>query len=308
MIPGPPTTAARVPGSSSDAAAWDEVSSSSASTSIPARASRATYSERVGPELLVTKAIRSPASWSRRTASGEPGMGVPANQTTPSRSSTQSIPGSLLRPPASATMNGCPASFLSLASATRARTWHRSTMSSARLMTSSPSPTGWPSWPEAPPTWSASSCRITTTRATATWARRPSWTPGGTAGSCERDGTPGFYGYRMRFADPAGGPRQTLGVIGALELEPPGTGILPHEETTPKAKTDRLELLRATSANLSPIWGLAPVSGLSSLLHAARSTRRACHGPRPGQPRDVADRRRRPDQGHPDPGGVRAGR
>jgi uncharacterized protein (DUF1015 family) len=84
-------------------------------------------------------------------------------------------------------------------------------------------------------------------------------------GILRRDGVPGFYGYRMRFADPAGGPRQTLGVIGALELEPPGTGILPHEETTPKAKTDRLELLRATSANLSPIWGLAPVSGLSSL-------------------------------------------
>ena len=50
-----------------------------------------------------------------------------------------------------------------------------------------------------------------------------------------------------------------------MELEPPGTGILPHEETTPKAKTDRLELLRATSTNLSPIWGLTPVAGLSAL-------------------------------------------
>ncbi len=68
----------------------------------------------------------------------------------------------------------------------------------------------------------------------------------------------------MRFADPAGTARQTLGVIGALELEPPGAGILPHEETTPKAKTDRLELLRATSANLSPIWGLAAGAGLSA--------------------------------------------
>ena len=113
-----------------------------------------------------------------------------------------------------------------------------------------------------PRTWSASSCRITTTRATATWARPAlldAWRREIPKG---RDS--GFYGYRMRFADPAGGPRQTLGVIGALELEPPGTGILPHEETTPKAKTDRLELLRATSANLFPIWGLAPVSGLSS--------------------------------------------
>ena len=68
----------------------------------------------------------------------------------------------------------------------------------------------------------------------------------------------------MSFSDPAGTPRQTVGVIGALGLEPPGRGILPHEETTPKAKTDRLELLRATRANLSPIWGLAPAAGLSA--------------------------------------------
>ena len=82
-------------------------------------------------------------------------------------------------------------------------------------------------------------------------------------GILHRDEVPGLYGYRMRFADPSGAPRQTVGVIGALELEPPGAGILPHEETTPKAKTDRLELLRATSTNLSPIWGLAPTPGLS---------------------------------------------
>ncbi len=83
-------------------------------------------------------------------------------------------------------------------------------------------------------------------------------------GIFKRDNVPALYGYRMRFTGPAGEPRQTVGVIGALELEPPGAGILPHEETTPKAKTDRLELLRATSANLSPIWGLAPGSGLSA--------------------------------------------
>jgi uncharacterized protein (DUF1015 family) len=83
-------------------------------------------------------------------------------------------------------------------------------------------------------------------------------------GILHRDSEPAFYGYRMRFTDPAGAERQTIGVIGALGLEPPGTGILPHEETTPKAKTDRLELLRATRANLSPIWGLSPGSRLTS--------------------------------------------
>jgi uncharacterized protein (DUF1015 family) len=83
-------------------------------------------------------------------------------------------------------------------------------------------------------------------------------------GILHRDPVPAFYGYRMGFRDPAGGARQTVGVIGALELEPPGSGILPHEQTTPKAKTDRLELLRATRANLSPIWGLTPAGGLAA--------------------------------------------
>jgi uncharacterized protein (DUF1015 family) len=83
-------------------------------------------------------------------------------------------------------------------------------------------------------------------------------------GILHRDPAPAFYGYRMRFRDTAGAARQTVGVIGALELEPPGSGILPHEQTTPKAKTDRLELLRATRANLSPIWGLTPAGGLAA--------------------------------------------
>jgi uncharacterized protein (DUF1015 family) len=90
-----------------------------------------------------------------------------------------------------------------------------------------------------------------------------SWRDGGIL---HRDPEPYFYGYRMTFTDHAGATRSTLGVIGALGLEMPGEGILPHEETTPKAKTDRLELIRATRANLSPIWGLSPVAGLSDLL------------------------------------------
>ena len=90
-----------------------------------------------------------------------------------------------------------------------------------------------------------------------------SWRDGGIL---HRDGQESFYGYRMSFTDPAGRPSHTVGVIGSLGLEAPGSGILPHEETTPKAKTDRLELLRATRANLSPIWGLSPGTGLSAHL------------------------------------------
>lgn len=77
---------------------------------------------------------------------------------------------------------------------------------------------------------------------------------------------PAFYVYRMGFHDETGRPRQTAGILGALELSQPGQGgILPHERTTPKDKADRLDILRTTQVNLSPIWGLSPAEGLSAL-------------------------------------------
>lgn len=83
------------------------------------------------------------------------------------------------------------------------------------------------------------------------------------------DDVPGFYIYRMGFKDDQGRPRQTSGVLGALALEPPGEGILPHERTTPKDKQDRLNLLRETRTNLSPIWGLSLSAGLAGLCEPA---------------------------------------
>ena len=82
-----------------------------------------------------------------------------------------------------------------------------------------------------------------------------------------RDDVPSFTLYRMQFTDSTGKPRNVVGVIGALEVVDEGAGgVLPHERTTPKAKTDRLELTRATDANLSPVWGLSLADGLS-ILH-----------------------------------------
>ena len=75
------------------------------------------------------------------------------------------------------------------------------------------------------------------------------------------DAAPVFYAYRMT----APGGDRTSGVIGALACEPIGGEILPHEQTIPKDRSDRLDLLRACNANLSPIWGLSLTEGLSTL-------------------------------------------
>jgi uncharacterized protein (DUF1015 family) len=83
------------------------------------------------------------------------------------------------------------------------------------------------------------------------------------------DDRPSFTIYRMSFTDEAGTRRDTVGVIGGLEVVDEGAGgVLPHERTTPKAKTDRLDLTRTTEANLSPVWGLSLTAGLSALLAA----------------------------------------
>ena len=80
------------------------------------------------------------------------------------------------------------------------------------------------------------------------------------------DPTPAFYVYRMGFHDEDGRPRQTTGVIGALALSGPDEGqVLPHERTMGKPKDDRLRLLGATGANLSPVWCLSLAAGLSEL-------------------------------------------
>ena len=62
----------------------------------------------------------------------------------------------------------------------------------------------------------------------------------------------------MVAVDDAGVERRTTGVIGALELSPPGTDILPHEHTTKKAKSDRLDLLRSQPLRTSRPSGACP--------------------------------------------------
>ena len=81
------------------------------------------------------------------------------------------------------------------------------------------------------------------------------------------DDEPSFTLYRLSFIDETGSPREIVGVLGGLEVVDAGAGgVLPHERTTPKASTDRLDLTRATQANLSPVWGLSLTAGLAELL------------------------------------------
>ena len=83
----------------------------------------------------------------------------------------------------------------------------------------------------------------------------------------QRDDEPSLTLYRTSFTDETGKSRNIVGVIGSLEVVDEGAGgVLPHEQTTPKAQTDRLDLTRATDANLSPVWGLSTKIGLSALL------------------------------------------
>jgi uncharacterized protein (DUF1015 family) len=88
-----------------------------------------------------------------------------------------------------------------------------------------------------------------------------------------RDERDSFYLHEHEF-DVAGRRLVRRGIFGALRLYPQSEGVvLPHELTFPKAKADRLELLRATRVNTSPVFGMFADEGglMRSLGEAARA-------------------------------------
>lgn len=75
-------------------------------------------------------------------------------------------------------------------------------------------------------------------------------------GVVEQDRHECYYLYRQKFKD---GEKwlQRNGIIGILKTEDYSAGnVIPHEETFPKVKEDRLNLLRATEAHCESIFGL----------------------------------------------------
>ena len=86
--------------------------------------------------------------------------------------------------------------------------------------------------------------------------------------------TPSLYLYRQRFV--VGETMfQRTSLLGRVRLEPWSAGvILPHEHTLKKPKDDRLKLLRACAANLSPIMALYddPAAELQTFLAGFAAT------------------------------------
>jgi len=88
-----------------------------------------------------------------------------------------------------------------------------------------------------------------------------------------RDGTlladePAIYLHEHEFSV-AGKRQRRRGVFVALRLYPASDRVvLPHELTFPKAKADRLEVLRATRANTSPVFAMVDPAAMAALRGA----------------------------------------
>ena len=80
-------------------------------------------------------------------------------------------------------------------------------------------------------------------------------------GTMTRAAKPRMFAYRQSFQS-SGRTLHRSGMACTVETLPfgtrPGGGILPHEETFSGPKEDRLALMKATQAQLSPIFGLHP--------------------------------------------------
>jgi uncharacterized protein (DUF1015 family) len=86
-----------------------------------------------------------------------------------------------------------------------------------------------------------------------------------------RDGSPAYYLHEQHFAED-GRPKRRVVVYGRLKLSDWENGdVLPHEYTMAGPKQDRLKLMRALRANISPLYLLYddPEGHVQSLLGRA---------------------------------------
>ena len=78
------------------------------------------------------------------------------------------------------------------------------------------------------------------------------------SGEMAAEDKPVFYRYRQAFSIPGSTERlERLALISLIKVEPYENGVvLPHEQTFPKHKEDRLRILEATRSHLECIFGL----------------------------------------------------
>lgn len=98
-------------------------------------------------------------------------------------------------------------------------------------------------------------------------------------GTLIQEARPALYLYRQEFSV-EGAVHQRRGLIALLRLETwESRAVRPHERTLSAPRRDRLELMRATRANLSPIWVLNRGQGARGLKAWERTE---------GRPSDIA--------------------
>jgi uncharacterized protein (DUF1015 family) len=79
------------------------------------------------------------------------------------------------------------------------------------------------------------------------------------SGVLVQEDEPAMWVLRQDYTAPDGSARTRTGFFARVRVEDYGAGrIRPHERTHPGPKEDRLQLTRATRANLSPIFSLFP--------------------------------------------------
>src|SRR5204863_6597760 len=91
------------------------------------------------------------------------------------------------------------------------------------------------------------------------------WLSGGVL---QKDRRPALYPYTQTY-DYSGKTFHRRGFICLVKLTPFGEDVIPHEKTYKGPIEDRLKLMRATGAQLSPIFGLFPDAGneITNLLY-----------------------------------------
>ncbi|MSQ13898.1 MAG: DUF1015 domain-containing protein [Dehalococcoidia bacterium] len=99
-------------------------------------------------------------------------------------------------------------------------------------------------------------------------------------GVLAREERPAFYLVEEAF-EVRGRQRARRSLYGAVTLEPWERGIVvPHEETTPGPKQDRMRLLKACQTNISPVMALyEDHGGLGGLLDEQARSREPLTGP-----------------------------